>query len=112
MTATHLILFASLAGAALFFAAGVALAALRPRRLTDDNAPTDVRTVSQFAELTQLRDALAAAEATVRTQATAPREAACDTATSVGWPSLSSRASRGSLPSEDGTILRGWRPSA
>ena len=75
MTATHLLLFASLAGAALFFAAGVALAALRPRRVTDDTAPTDVRTVSQFAELTQLRDALAAAEATVRTQATAPREA-------------------------------------
>jgi hypothetical protein len=69
-----LILFASIAGAALFFAAGAALMALRSRRTTDDVAtqvqegPTLVRRVDP--ELARLRAALAAAEATVASQAT------------------------------------------
>ena len=69
-----LILFASIAGAALFFAAGAALMALRSHRTTDDVArqvqegPTLVRRVDP--ELARLRAALAAAEATVASQAT------------------------------------------
>ena len=66
-----LILFASIAGAALFFAAGAALMALRNRRADDtqiQEGPTLVRTIDP--ELVRLRAALAAAEATVASQAT------------------------------------------
>jgi hypothetical protein len=60
-----LILFASIAGAALFFGAGLALAALRRHRPEDER--THVRRVDP--ELARLRDALASAEATVASQA-------------------------------------------
>jgi hypothetical protein len=59
-----LIFLASIAGAALFFTAGTAFNALR--RPAEDEAPTEVRDF----EVVRLRDALAAAEATVVSQAT------------------------------------------
>lgn len=61
-----LLIIASIAGAALFFAAGAALTALRRQR--PDEQPTQVRTFDP--ELPRLRDALAAAQATVARQAT------------------------------------------
>jgi hypothetical protein len=63
-----LILFASLLGAALFFIAGGAVVALR-RKNAVPAVPVAVAAPVPHAELGRLREALASAEATVRSQA-------------------------------------------
>ncbi len=78
MTTTQLFLFATVAGAALFFGAGVAFMALWQQRATTevvDNEPTKVRRPptsdterAQALEILRLRQELAEAETNVRTR--------------------------------------------
>lgn len=65
---TTLILVASLIGAVLFFVAGAALVALRHAEKPQQIGPSDTER-AQAAEISRLRDALAGAEATVKSQA-------------------------------------------
>jgi chromosome segregation ATPase len=65
---TNLILIASLVGAVLFFVAGAALVALRHKDKPQQVGPSDTER-AQAVEISRLRDALAGAEATVKSQA-------------------------------------------